>query len=159
MGEQYNWDGLEDDQKRNLLHSVPLRVLSTLSEVDYQCIPVEVRSVSDKLEFFQGIVNSLRIHDFGDASQDLFQALYKQGVLFDHTRAALTDGDVNKYADRRTWKEIADEPPTGKVKGKSPDALSMDFADQWLIPDKPEWLKEKERVENKKKRVLREQKV
>jgi len=159
MGNTYNWDGMKDEEKKHLLYTVPLRVLSTVCEVDYQGIPVEVRTVADKLQFFQGVVNSLRIHDFGDASQDLFEALYKQGVLFDHTRAALDDGDCNRYADQRTWKEIADEPPSGKKKRVPIDPQSVEFFDLWLIPDKPEWIKERDRVENKKKRVQRKPKV
>lgn len=137
---QYIYDALKKEEKRNLLSIVPLRVLCTKGELEYDMIPNKDRTVADKLSYYQSIINSLRVHDFGDRTQMLFTALYKQGVLFDHTEAALCDGNLNPHADQRSWKEIATAP----VKGKTKKTITqLDFLDMWLVPDKPQYMKEK----------------
>lgn len=140
MAKSYIFDALKKEEKRNLLSSVTLRVVCTKGELEYSMIPKEDRTLGDKLAFFQSVVNSLRIHDFGANSQAMFRALYKQGILFDHTQAALNDGDTNPHADYRTWQEIADSPPKKKKKKMT----ELDFLDMWLVPDKPQHMKEKD---------------
>jgi hypothetical protein len=146
---QYNFDVLDKTEKCNLLRMAPLRVLDTLPELEYAFIPADERTMADKIDFYQGVVSSLRIHDYGERTQKLFQILYKQGILFDHTRAALDDGDINPHGDPRSWREIADTPPRG-AKKKQLDPSDIEFYNQWLIPDKPEWMKRKEKKEKKK---------
>ena len=144
MAENYDFDALDEKEKNNLLNNAPLRVLDTLAELEFQFIGEDERTMADKVTFYQGVVSSLRIHDYGEKTQQLFYALYKQGILYDHTRAALDDGDINPHGDPRSWKEIADTPPKGtKKKQLAPE--DIEFLNQWLIPDKPQWMKDKEK--------------
>lgn len=128
-------------EELDALDRVPLRVLCVKKELDYWL--KSDRGVADKLEMLQSIVNNLRIYDYGKKTQKVCQELFKQGVLYDHTKAALEDDDENPWSKRkRSKKEIMEEP----VKGKKKEEKDIGWFQRNFIAPKEKEKKEKKDV-------------
>lgn len=101
-----------------------LRAVNNKGELEYA---FSKKSLTDTIAYCQYLINSHRIHDKGAETQQRIKALYDQGILFDHTKAAIADDDENWESKKKlTKEEIMAEP----VKVKKERVLE----DMWICP-------------------------
>lgn len=98
----------KDEDFNEMMENIPLRVLDIRPELEYYCNPDP--ELIDSIEFIERCMKTGKVIELSDATLDIATGLFKQGVLFRHSRKAIKQG-ATRYSklDEQRVKQLEEQ--------------------------------------------------